>query len=551
MDNKQRTGKSPEVENILLKKRILKLESKLAAYELISSLPATSNSLYNDILDNIPLAILSLDTEGYFQLANLSFVKLFDIDKSRISKKLHINDFKPFKGSVFLKKINALIKKQRQFDHEIKLGEIGNKTNVFRSRGTTIVSADDKIISYMIIIGDITKRKFAETNLIKAKEQAEEANMLKTAFLSNLSHEIRTPLNHILGFLELVLVDDTTKEEQKEYSTFIRGSSEDLLKRIDDIIDISKIETGQMDINKVKINVDDFLDDIYSSSQTYQMKHNRHEVDFKLIRDINYTDISVLSDPEKLKQIIFCFVDNAFIFTESGSVEIGFDITDNNGISFFVRDTGVGIDPQHHESIFEHFRQVDNSPTRTIGGSGLGLAISRGLSKLLGGNITVKSTPGEGSTFYLSLPQSIISLEISSDSALPLSSENVYDWKNSTILIAEYEEVDYNLLKVILGKTRAKLLRAKTGDEAIRLYHENKPDLVLINFDLPVISGDELARIIKSKDSMVPIIARINFANEDDTKRAKSSGIDKLITKPIQNNNLLGTINDLIIRGWF
>lgn len=551
MDNKQRTGKSPEVENILLKKRILKLESKLAAYELISSLPATSNSLYNDILDNIPLAILSLDTDGHFQLANLSFVKLFDLDKTKINSKFHVNNFKPFKGSIFLKKINALINQQRQFDHEIKLGEIGNKSNVFRSRGTTIVSADEQIISYMIIIGDITKRKHAEKNLIKAKEQAEEANMLKTAFLSNLSHEIRTPLNHILGFLELILIDDTSREEQKEYSSFIRGSSEDLLKRIDDIIDISKIETGQMDINKVKINVDDFLEDLYTSSQNYQVKYKRQDVEFNLARDNNYTDISILSDPEKLKQIIFSFVDNAFIFTESGKVEIGFDITDNNGISFFVRDTGVGIDPQHHESIFEHFRQVDNSPTRTIGGSGLGLAISRGLSKLLGGNITVKSKPGVGSTFYLSLPQSIISLEISSDSTLPLSSENTYDWKNSTILIAEYEEVDYNLLKVILGKTRANLLRAKTGDEAIRLYHENKPDLVLINFDLPVISGDELARIIKAKDSMVPIIARINFGNEDDIKRAKSSGIDKLITKPIQNNNLLGTINDLIIKGWF
>lgn len=551
MDNKQRTGKSSEVENILLKKRILKLESKLAAHELISSLPETSNDLYNDILDNIPLAILSLGTDGHIQLANMSFIKLFDLDKTKLNAKLHINSFKPFKGSTLLKKINKLLIKNMQFDHEIKLGEIGNKSNTFRSRGLTIVSADDEVISYMIIIGDITKRKLAESNLIKAKEKAEEANMLKTAFLSNLSHEIRTPLNHILGFMELLLFDDTTLDERSEYSKFIRGSSEDLLKRIDDIIDISKIETGQMDVNKEKVNVIDFLDGIYNNCNSFKAKHHREEVDFVLNSKHNYANIELVTDPDKLGQIITCFVDNAFVFTHEGSIEIGFTIKDNNSISFYVKDTGVGIEPIHHESIFEHFRQVDNSPTRKIGGSGLGLAISRGLTMLLGGNISVNSKPGLGSTFYLNLPEAIISLETKSEPSTQSSSDNLYDWRNSTILIAEYEEVDYHLLKIILGKTGARLLRAKTGDEAIRIYQENKPDLVLINFDLPVINGEDFARIIKSKDSMVPIIARINFANEDDIKRAKASGIDKLLTKPVQNKNLLNTINDLIINGWF
>lgn len=550
MENKQRTGKSPEVENILLKKRILKLESKLATYELINSLPVATNDLYNDILDKIPLAILSLDKDGNIQLANMSFYKLFDFDKTKLNTKFNINSFKAFKGSAFLKKINKLITRQMQFDHEIKLGEIGNINSTFRTRGMTI-SSDDEVISYLIIIGDITKRKMAEGNLIKAKEKAEEANMLKTAFLSNLSHEIRTPLNHILGFLELLLIDDTTSEERTEYSKFIRGSSEDLLKRIDDIIDISKIETGQMDVCNEKVNVIEFLEELFESCHSFKIKHNRNEVDFELNNSHDYDNVVLLSDPEKVRQIITSFVDNAFIFTHEGTVEIGFTIKDNNAISFYVKDTGVGIEPMHHESIFEHFRQVDNSPTRKIGGSGLGLAISRGLSKLLGGSITMSSKPGTGSTFYLNLPDSIVSLETKSEAEIQSQSENVYDWKSSTILIGEYEEVDYNLLKVILGKTKAKLLRARTGDEAIRLYHENKPDLVLINFDLPVVNGEEFARIVKAKDSMIPIIARINFANEDDIKRAKASGIDRLLTKPIQNDNLLVTINDLLINSWF
>lgn len=549
MENKQRTEQAPEVESVLLKKRILRLESELAALKLINSLPATSNHLYNDILDNIPLAILSLDTNGYMQLANMSFIKLFDFDKLKLNAKVHINKFNPFQGTALNKKINKLLDNQLQFDHEFKLDDIGNKDSRFRSRGITILSSEDEVVSYMIIIGDITKRKIAENNLIKAKEKAEESNQLKTAFLSNLSHEIRTPLNHILGFLELLLIDDNSLEEREEYSTIVRDSSYVLLKRIDDIIDISKIETGQMDIRKEKVNVIDLLVDVYEDSKSFELKYNREGVDLLLNNQHDYTDVVILTDPVKLRQIICNFVDNAFIFTTKGKIEIGFTIKNKNGICFYVKDTGIGIDIKHHESIFEHFRQVDNSSTRKVGGSGLGLAISRGLALLLNGSISMQSKPGIGSVFSLSLPESIISLETKSINYS--SADPVYDWRNSTILIAEYEEVDYNLLKIILAKTKIKLLRAKTGDEAIRLYTENKPDLILINFDLPVINGVEFAKIIKSKNSMIPIIAQIDFAYEDDINKAKAAGFDKLVTKPIQKSSLLNTINDLIINSWF
>ncbi len=549
MANKQLTGHSQEVENNLLKKRIIKLESEIAALKLIQSLPPSSNSLYNDILDNIPLAIVSLDTEGHMQLANMSFIKLFDFDKRRLNTKIHINKFNPFKGTALIKKISKLLDNQMQFDHEIKLGEIGNKDSRFRSRGITILSSEEKVISYMIIIGDITKRKLAEGNLIKAKEKAEESNMLKTAFLSNLSHEIRTPLNHILGFLELLLVDGTSSEERSEYSSIVQDSSDDLLKRIDDVIDISKIETGQMDIRKERVNVIDFLVDLYNDCKKYKDKHKRENVDLILNKQHDYTNVVILTDPIKLRQIFFNFIDNAFVFTSLGKIEIGFTIKNKNGISFYVKDTGVGIDTKHHESIFEHFRQVDNSSTRKVGGSGLGLAISRGLAQLLNGNISMQSKPEKGSIFYLSLPESIVSLETKSVNASP--ADPVYDWKSSTILIAEYEEVDYNLLKVILNKTRAKLLRAKTGDEAIRLYHENKPDIILINYELPVINGIEFTKIIKSKNSMIPIIAQVDFINDNNIYDSKAVGIDKLVTKPIQKESLLNTINDLIINSWF
>ncbi len=549
MKKKQIITSSLETENKLLKKQIVNLEKEIAL--LKSSKPKTStfSNLYSNILDNIPLAILGLDMEGNMQIANSYFIKLFDFNTEQLSSKININKFEPLKKTVLIEKINKLLDNQVQFDYEIKIGEIDNNDSRFRSRGITIQSLEGDVLSYMLIIGDITKRKIAENNLIEAKEKAEESSQLKTAFLSNLSHEIRTPLNHILGFLELLLINETSEEEREEYSTIIRGSSDVLLKRIDDIIDISKIETGQMMINKQEVNAIDVLADIYNDCGSFKQKHNKDNISLVLNKNHDYTKVTISTDPVKLRQIIFNFVDNAFIFTSKGKVEIGLTIEDKNGICFYVKDTGVGIEKIHHETIFEHFRQVDNTPTRKIGGSGLGLAISRGLSHLLNGNISMQSKSGVGSVFYLNLPESIVSLE--TKPANTSSSDVNYNWSNTTILVAEYEEIDYNLIKIMLRKTNVKLIRAKTGDEAVKLFQEKIPDLILINYNLPVINGVEFAKIIRSKKSLHPIIAQTDFINPGDNDIAKDAGIDKLISKPLHKNGLLNTINDLIINSWF
>ncbi len=549
MDKKQHTSKSVEAQNAMLRKRILKLESENAALQLINGLPDKPVTYYGHILDNVPLAILTIDLEGKMQIANTSFIKLFDIDNKVLNGYTHICDFKYFDNNALKKKIQNLVNNQIQFDHELSFPRVGNKDNRFRIRGITIISQEEEVISYMIIIGDITKRKIAEKNLIVAKDKAEEANMLKTAFLSNLSHEIRTPLNHIQGFLELLLLQDVTTEERREYSDIVKSSSDVLLKRIEDLIDISKIETGQMDVRKMKVNAIELLKEIHDSSAKFQFKHKKPNVDLRYSYDENYSNVEILTDKVKLKKIIHSFVDNAFVFTKEGYIEIGFTIKDNNSISFYVKDTGIGIEPKYHESIFEHFRQVDNSSTRSIGGSGLGLAISRGMATLLTGNITMKSKIGSGSTFFLNLADSIVSLK--TKTPVHVIEDSIYDWNNTTILIAEYEEVDSNLKKMILGKTGAKIIRAKTGDEAIRLYHENNPDIVIINYDLPVINAAEFAKIIRSKNSMIPILAETDYLSDKIIEVSRQAGIDKILTKPTQKDTLLNNINDLIINSWF
>lgn len=549
MDKKQHTRKLVETETAILKKRILQLESENAALQLIHGLPDKPFTLYNHILDNVPLAIITLDLKGNMQIANLSFIKLFDVDKKILGGTVHISTFKYFDIPALKRKILNLVENQIQFDHELNFPRVGSIDNRFRIRGITIISKGEKVVSYMIIIGDITKRKIAEKNLIVAKEKAEEGSMLKTAFLCNLSHEIRTPLNHIQGFLELLLLKDTSLEEQQEYSEIVKISSNVLLKRIEDLIDISKIQTGQMGVRKEKVNAIELLNKIHNESQRFKTQHRRLNVEFSKNYDKNFSEVEILTDPVKVCKIIQSFVDNAFVFTDEGSVEMGFTVKDNNSISYYVKDTGAGIDPMYHESIFEHFRQVDNSATRTVGGSGLGLAISRGMATLLSGNITMQSKSGKGSVFCLNLPDSIVSLK--TQNAIQSFEDNIYDWHNTTVLIAEYEEVDSNLKKIIISKTNAKIIRAKTGDEAIRLYHENNPDIVIINYDLPVINAVEFAKIIRSKNSMIPIITETDFLNDKIIESSKEAGIDKILPKPIQKNILLNTINDLIINGWF
>jgi len=397
-----------------------------------------------------------------------------------------------------------------------------------------------KATAHLIIIGNITKRRMAEKNLILAKEKAEEANMLKTAFLSNLSHEIRTPLNHILGFLELLLMKDIPHEEREEYTSIVRGSSEILLKRIEDVINISKIETKQMEVHNDNLAVSDILSHVHAEARTLQAKQEKTEVQVVLNQHSDHRNLIISADIRKVHQILVNLLENSLVFTHHGSIELGYFIENNNGICFYVKDTGVGIAPEFHESIFEHFRQVDNSPTRKIGGSGLGLAIARGMASLMGGNISLKSEPGKGSTFFLHLPESIISIEpLVEDTP---SSGLDFNWLGKKIVVADYELASFNLLKVMLAKTEADLFWVKSGDELISELYNNHPDIILIDADLPGMSLKRLVKTIKRKTKQVPLIVMGQELDTDDIRLLEKSESIQLLFKPLNKSKLLHKI---------
>ena len=250
------------------------------------------------------------------------------------------------------------------------------------------------------IIRDISERKRAEKELITAKEHAEQSDKLKSAFLANMSHEIRTPLNSIIGFSELISDPDFEPRQQLEFARMINDSGNNLLAIINDIMDISKIESGQVQLRKNVVSVNTLLTRI---QKEYSFKSSQKGVELRLDPLNPKAEITVESDGDKLGQILINLVGNAIKFTENGFIEIGF-IVAGDFLQFHVKDSGIGISPGNHHQIFERFRQVESAYSRKYGGTGLGLPISKSLVEMLGGTIWVESVEGKGSTFYFTVP---------------------------------------------------------------------------------------------------------------------------------------------------
>lgn len=265
---------------------------------------------------------------------------------------------------------------------------------------TSIKNDKETITNYIAIKEDITERKKMQAELIQAKEKAEESDRLKSAFLANMSHEIRTPLNSIIGFSELLGDPDFEQEQKDEFIQTIIDNGNNLLVIISDIMDFSMLEARQMKIRKEVISTKKLLHEILND---FSNKANQKGIEFRIEQSRNPSDIQIESDLYRIRQIFNNLIGNALKFTRKGFVEIGYQIQDES-ITFHVKDTGIGIDPEYHQSIFERFRQVDLAKTRKYGGNGLGLAISKNLVELLGGTIWVESEPEKYSNFFFTIP---------------------------------------------------------------------------------------------------------------------------------------------------
>lgn len=388
------------------------------------------------------------------------------------------------------------------------------------------------------IILDISSMKKIEKDLTLAKEKAEESEKLKSAFLANMSHEIRTPLNGIIGFADLLQDNIVTKERQKEYLSYINKNSYMLLNLINDIVEISKIESGLLKLNFESFSLNELLEDIYvfyKSTQSEKLK----DLQFLFSPGLKDEESVILSDQTRLRQIINNLIDNAFKNTDEGFVKFGYQKENDSKILFFVEDSGVGIEKEAHEVIFERFRQAD-SGKEIKKGSGLGLTICKGLVSKLKGNIWVESEIGEGAKFNFRIPYR---KGLKSTSKSSSTIENL-DWSNYKILIVDDDTVSIRFLIEVLKNTGIQIIDASNGNDAIRKFSANSNfDLVLLDIQLPDIDGHQVVKKIRTFSPDIPIIAQTAYAMEHEKEKCIQSGFTDYIAKPIIPIKLLQLVN--------
>ncbi|MBN2173644.1 MAG: response regulator [Bacteroidales bacterium] len=377
----------------------------------------------------------------------------------------------------------------------------------------------------------------------KAMVKAEQADRLKSAFLANMSHEIRTPVNAITGFTELLYDEHLEEEDRKKYLDYINKGGKTLLSLIDDIIDISKIEAGQLVIRKESCSLRQMMGELFMMFHELKQKKGKHEIDLRVSKEIREKDLNIKTDATRLRQILSNLINNAVKFTETGHIEFGYRLKEPGRITFYVEDTGIGIPADKLDIVFQRFRQVEETFTKNYEGTGLGLAISKKLTHLLGGEMWVESVLGEGTTFYFSIPLHITGSE--AETVIPsVSAPDLVSLENKNILIVEDEDSNYFLTETILKSCKANVFRASNGLTAVDTIRNNGRhfDLVLMDIKIPGINGLEATREIKKINREIPVIAQTAYAMAGEKDKCLAAGCDDYISKPIDRKLLLGKI---------
>ena len=532
--------------NVLLRQQNEEILRSDKVIKKINSALIENEEMLRSIFDASPYSILVMDSDSKILDCNNATLEMFRAKHKRniIEQNIEVlfppdqfarakEEFrKAFNNEVVKKEQYVLIKKDESlFNAEITGGMITDSSGSSKA--------------YVIIIIDIAERLEFIENLKQAKIEAEESDRLKTAFLANMSHEIRTPMNSIVGFSNLLTEPDIQQEKKEEYLNHILRSSNSLINLIDDIIDISKIEAGQLNVNLSGYKVNDLVNDVY---YTFKDSNQNPDLTYQLNIPPDSDYIKVKTDPLRVRQILTNLVGNASKFTEKGKIEIGYRIKDHNlkqSLEFYVKDTGIGIPVDKIEVIFDRFRQIDDSRTRRFGGTGLGLAISKRLVELLGGSMRVESNVDEGSVFYFCLPYEPQKKETVKDS-VPFSGSG-YDWTGKTILIAEDENSNFEVLKAAINRTNIKIIRAFNGEEAVAIVKTDQTiDLVLMDIRMPKLNGYDATKQIKAFKKDLPVVSITAYAMSEDESKSLSAGCDLYISKPVRPGKLLSLLNDFL-----
>ncbi|GEM_PF-405776 len=381
-----------------------------------------------------------------------------------------------------------------------------------------------------------------QQELSQALEKARESDQLKSAFLANLSHEIRTPMNAILGFSSLLEKEELSAERKKQFIEIIRSKGDQLMQLINDIIDISKIQSGQFEVQWQSFNLNQLFRELEISYEgQLPEKKAAANLDLRMKTSLDDLHAQVVLDRNRLQQILTNLINNALKFTGEGFIEVGYLPQNSDNILFYVQDTGIGIKKEKQAVIFDQFRQSDTRQDRDYGGTGLGLAIVRNLVELMGGEIWVESEPDQGSTFYFILPW--YRGQATPGEGLRFVDEEPQNWKGKTVLIAEDDMANMLHLEELLKDTGIYMLKASDGLQCLKLMREHAGiDLVLMDIKMPGMDGYQALKQIRQSYPDIPVIAQTAYALKGDRESIIRAGFNDYIAKPLHRQRVLAML---------
>ncbi len=502
----------------------------------------SKNIIFSKAIETSTVSIVITDINGDIEYVNPYFEEKTGYNLKEILAKKPSILKSEYQSQEFYKKLWDTILSGKTWSGELYNKKKNGEYYWEQANISPIFGDNRKIEHFIAVKEDVTKMKNTLQELEKARDKAEESDRLKSAFLANMSHEIRTPMNGILGFTELLQDPTLTGEQQQKFVAIIRKSGDRMLNTINDIINISKIESGLISTKNEKLNLHHFLNNLYLF---FHPQINNKGLQLFIDENDNKPLELLYSDSDKLNSILTNLLRNAIKFTETGHITFGYKLKGNN-IEFYVRDTGIGIPQDRQQIIFERFVQVDVANSRMFEGSGLGLAITKSYTEMLGGTVSLKSEIKKGSTFYINLPVTVAN-EVNVEKVSHITKTKDKDSSNKLkILIAEDDKTSVELLKILLKKYASEIIIAENGLDTVNTVKEN-PDIELIMMDIKMPQMDGLTATVKIREfnTDVKIIAQSAFAQPEESAKAFEMGCDDFITKPVNKTKLLQCLNNL------
>jgi PAS domain S-box-containing protein len=497
------------------------------------------------IFENSPIGIYIADTSGNILDGNKSLIEILGSPSLEATKQINVLTFPPLIKNGYSQKFKECVETGSTISIELSYTTNWGKTIILKSFIVPLKDKSGKVTKVYTLMEDVSERVKMTQELIYAKQKAEESDRLKSAFLANVSHEIRTPMNGILGFSQLLKDTNLSQMEQREFISIIEKSGIRMLNIINDIVDISKIESGQMKVTIVEFNINEQLRFVYNFFK-FEVEQKGMSIQYNL--GLPDKDANIATDKEKFYAIMVNLVKNSIKYSEKGTITIRYVVKEDT-LEFAVSDEGIGIAEDKLNSIFDRFVQAEMELSRPYEGAGLGLSITKAYVEMLGGKIWVKSKLNEGSTFYFTLPfkQAKKDYKQIHQETTEQSNNKKKINKNLKVLIVEDDLTSEQLLTIELKNFAKEIIKAKTGTEAVEICRNNPDiDIVFMDIKLPEMNGYEATQKIREFNKNVKILAQTAYALEGDRENSLNSGCDEYISKPINRDSLFE-----ILLKWF